>query len=53
VKIEIQDIQGKLIQSLTLTQGEHKIDLSSFAAGEYILKANNQLQNQQVILIKE
>jgi len=52
-EVKIYDVQGKLIKTVNVTEGSHKIDLSAYAAGEYILKANTKDQTQQVILIKE
>ncbi len=52
-EVQIYDIQGKLIKTVNVTEGSHKIDLSAYAAGEYILKANTKDKHQQIILIKE
>lgn len=51
--VKIYDLQGKLIKSFSFGQGVHKIDLSAFASGEYILRANTEHKTQQVMLIKE
>ncbi len=51
--VKIFDLQGKLIKAYTFAQGSHKIDLSAFASGEYVLRASAKDKNQQVLLIKE
>ena len=40
--IEILDVQGRLIKSFTTTDNKASIDISSFAAGVYILKAKTE-----------
>jgi PKD-like domain/Secretion system C-terminal sorting domain len=52
-EFQIFDVQGKLIKTLSLPEGSHKIDLSAYASGEYILKASTKDKTQQVLLIKE
>ncbi|HQQ94047.1 MAG TPA: T9SS type A sorting domain-containing protein [Bacteroidia bacterium] len=51
--IKVYDIQGKLVLTAKAHEGDTKIDLSSYAAGEYLLKAVQNGQQQQIRLIKQ
>ena len=51
--VQVFDIQGKLLLSIKAHEGSNKIDLGNYAAGEYILKASQNGNQQKIILIKE
>ncbi len=52
LKIEIYDVNGRILISRNLDAGENRINASSLATGYYIIKMNYLSKSARRILIK-
>lgn len=52
-EVKVYDMQGKLVLSTVLSEGQQTLDLRQQAAGQYILKAVQGNSKQEFILIKQ
>ena len=53
ITVMIYDIQGRIVYTENLLQGNHVINMSAANAGQYLLKAASGDKAQNVVLIKE
>jgi hypothetical protein len=49
----VYDLIGKIVYEKDLTAGSHKLDLTNFASGKYLLKTTGADHQQSTVLIKQ
>jgi hypothetical protein len=53
VSATVYDLLGRVVFEKQLEEGTHKINLSQFPAGSYLLKTTNENSQQSIVLIKQ